>query len=193
MGSTRYVAAVSLLLLAGTASAQQPSPPPSPQRPAPTPEPADESIDRMKKLAFLSGHWKGEAWILMGKEKSWAVQREWVAPKAGGKVLLIEGLGKEKLADGGEGKVVHEALAVVSWDAEKKAYRFEPYVAGRPNVSGALEVLGENRIAWGYTTERGRVRFTISLTPEGAWHEVGEATRDGQSWVKFFEMTLQKQ
>lgn len=37
----------------------------------------------------------------------------------------------------------------------------------------------------------GRVRYTITRTPDGAWREIGEASRDGgESWHQFFEMEL---
>jgi hypothetical protein len=35
-------------------------------------------------------------------------------------------------------------------------------------------------------------RFTITLTPAGEWWEIGEFSRDGTTWTKFFEMTLKK-
>ena len=38
----------------------------------------------------------------------------------------------------------------------------------------------------------GRVRFTIALTPAGEWSEIGEYSRDGTAWAKFFAMTLKK-
>ena len=42
------------------------------------------------------------------------------------------------------------------------------------------------------TTPQGKVRYTITRTAEGAWFEIGEYSRDGQQWAKFFEMTLTK-
>ena len=46
---------------------------------------------------------------------------------------------------------------------------------------------------WGFAVpQAGRVRFTITLTQAGEWWEIGEFSRDGATWAKFFEMTLKK-
>lgn len=152
------------------------------------------AADEMQKLAFLQGEWKGEAWIQMGPgEPEYVIQTERVTPKAGGKVLLIEGLGKRKLANGAAGDVVHDALAVISWNEEKKSYRFDTYVADKPGVDTMLEVTAPNTAVWGFTTPQGhKIRYTINLNKKGEWREVGEFSRDGATWTKFFDMTLQK-
>ncbi len=38
----------------------------------------------------------------------------------------------------------------------------------------------------------GKTRFTITHTDKDEWSESGEATGDGKSWHKFFEMTLHR-
>jgi hypothetical protein len=153
------------------------------------------AADEMKKLDFMTGEWKGEAWIRMGPgEPQYVLQTERVQPKAGGRVLMIEGLGKRKLENGEAGDVVHEAFAVIVWDEEKKAYRFDAYTARDGHVPATLELTGENKGTWGFTTPQGgKVRYTINLTEKGEWHEVGEFSRDGNQWMKFMEMTLTKQ
>ena len=155
---------------------------------------AKPPYQEMRKLDFLVGEWSGEAWIQMGPEgkRETVIQTEKVQPRLGGKLLLIEGLGRERLEGGVAGKVVHDALAIVSWDPEKDHYRFIGYVADRPGVDTILEV-GDNTAVWGLTTPQGgRVRYTIRLTEKGEWNEIGEFSRDGQAWKKFFEMTLRK-
>jgi hypothetical protein len=155
---------------------------------------AASAADEMQKLAFLQGEWKGEAWIQMGPGKpEYVIQTERVTPKAGGKALLIEGLGKRKLPDGTAGEIVHDALAVISWNEEKKTYRFDAYVANKPRVDATLDVTAPNTAVWGFSTPQGgKIRYTINLTEKGEWREIGEFTRDGATWMKFFEMTLQK-
>ena len=153
------------------------------------------AADEMRKLDFLVGEWQGEGWIRMGPgEPEHMIQTETVRSKAGGKALLIEGLGREKLADGTAGKVVHDALAVVSWDDAAKAYRFQTWLADdRPSVPMTFDVPSPNNIVWGFDTPEGaKIRYTISLTEKGEWHEIGEFSRDGKTFMKFFEMTLQK-
>ncbi len=148
------------------------------------------AADEMRRLDFLAGEWKGEAWAQMGPEKKEHIlQHERVQPKLGGQVLLVEGLGKSP-----EGKVVHDALAVISWNEEKKTYRFATWVAGRPEGETTLDLIGPNTAVWAMETPRGRMRYTIRLIEKGEWNEIGEFSRDdGATWLKFFEMTLTKQ
>ena len=149
--------------------------------------------DEMKGLDFLIGEWKGEATMQMGPGKrETVVQTEKVTPKAGGKVLLIEGLGKRKLADGTIGDVVHDAIALISWDKTKKTYRFNAHVAQQESVDTTIDLTGEHTAVWGFDTPQGKVRYTIRLNEKGQWNEVGEFSRDGQKWMPFFEMTLTK-
>ena len=152
------------------------------------------AADEMKKLDFLIGEWKGEAWMQMGPgQRERVLQTERVQPKLGGQVLLVEGLGKRRLEDGTAGEIVHDAMAVISWSEEKKTYRFATWVAGRPDGETTLDLTGPNTAVWAMDTPRGRMKYTIRLTEKGEWNEVGEFSRDdGATWMKFFEMTLQK-
>ena len=149
--------------------------------------------EEMGKLDFLIGEWKGEAWIQMGPNKREnVIQTEKVTPTAGGKVLLVEGLGRRKMEDGTAGDVVHDAIAMISWDKAKSTYRFIGHVAQQESVDSSLDMTAPNTLVWGMDTPQGKVRFTIRLTEKGQWNEVGEFSRDGTNWMKFFEMTLTK-
>jgi hypothetical protein len=149
--------------------------------------------DEMKKLDFLIGEWNGEAWIQMGPGKrETVIQTEKVKSKAGGKVLLVEGLGSKKLENGMPGEIVHDAIALISWDKAKNTYRFDAHVAQQDSVDTTLDLTGPNTLVWGFDTPQGKVRYTIRLTEKGQWNEVGEFSRDSTSWMKFFEMTLTK-
>jgi hypothetical protein len=150
--------------------------------------------DEMRKLDFLAGEWKGEAWIQMGPGKpSYIVQTERVQSKLGGQVLLVEGLGRNRLADGAAGEIVHDALAVISWNAEKKTYRFATWVAGKGELETTLDLTSPTTAVWAMDVPKGRMRYTIRLTEKGEWNEIGEFTRDGgATWSKFFDMTLTK-
>jgi len=155
--------------------------------------PALFAADEMRKLDFLLGDWKGEASIQMGPGKPQpALQTERVQSKLGGKALLVEGLGKRKLEDGTAGEVVHEALALLSWDEATKKYRFDAWTERAGYVEAWLEV-ADNKAVWGFDTPQGgKIRYTIALNEKGQWHEAGEFSRDGTSWLPFFEMTLTK-
>jgi len=152
------------------------------------------AADEMRKLDFLTGEWRGEAWMQMGPDKKgYAVQRELVQSKLGGEVLLVEGQGRLKLADGTGGQIVHDAMAVVSWDDAKKTYRFATWVAGRGESETTLDLVAPNTAVWAIDSPRGRTRFTITVTEKGQWKEVGEHSSDnGATWRKFFEMNLTK-
>jgi hypothetical protein len=151
------------------------------------------AADEMKKLDFLVGEWRGEGWHQRGPApRDFVVQHEKITPRAGGNVLLVEGTGRRKLDNGSAGEIVHEALGMMWWDAEKKQYRFVAHTAAAGSVEPAIEV-GDNRVVWGFPTPQGRVRYTIRLTEKAEWNEIGEFSRDGETWMKFFEMTLKKQ
>ena len=144
--------------------------------------------DEMKNLDWLAGEWTGTATVRMGPgEPQTVTQVEKVTPRAGGKVLFIEGLGRDK-----DGKVVHDAIALISWDEEKKTYRFIGHVAQQASVDTTLDMTAPNTFVWGNTTPQGRVRFTIRQTEKGDWNEVGEFSPDGTKWFKFMEMNLTK-
>jgi hypothetical protein len=154
--------------------------------------PALAANEEMRKLDWLVGEWKGEAVVQMGPRTEYALQHERVQSKLDGRVLLVEGVGRHKLEDGTAGEVVHSALAVLSWNAEKKHYRFSTYLADKPGGEAVLEVTGPTSAVWGFDTPRGKVRYTISLTDKGEWLEIGERSSDGVKWNKFIEMRLQK-
>jgi hypothetical protein len=109
-----------------------------------------------------------------------------VESRLDGRVLIIEG---RHLAGVGE-EVAHHALAVVSYDPEAAVYRFRSHLAtGRSgDFTGRFD---GGAFVWGFTNERGQVRYTIRFDAE-RWHEVGEFSADGATWSQFFEMELKR-
>lgn len=157
------------------------------QSPQPDPAPV---LEAMNAVAFLEGRWAGEGWIQMGPgPKEEFSQTEVVERKLDGGLLLIEGIGRSKAADA---KTVHHAFAVVSFDPGSKKYRFSSHIVGRPPLDVNPEV-GPNTLTWRYEPQPGvHIRYRITVA-EATWREVGEFSRDGQSWRQFFEMTLRRQ
>jgi hypothetical protein len=151
------------------------------------------AADEMRKLEFLVGDWKGEAQVLSGPGKGeHAVQAETVRWKLGGKALLVEGIGRKKLEGGATGEIVHDAMGVVWYDEAAKQLRFDAWTAARGHVDAWFQA-GENSAQWGFDLpEGGKIRFTISLTDKGEWHEVGEYSPDGNRWFKTIDMRLTK-
>ncbi len=148
----------------------------------------------MKKLDFLTGDWKGEGWIEMGPNgRSAFKQTETVQSKLNGTVVIIEGLGKGKLAATGQEGIVHHALAVISYDSRVKKYMLRAFRADGNFVDADITV-ETNQLVWGFREPQRNVeiKYTIKLDDSGQWFEIGEFSMDGKTWRKFFEMTLQR-
>ena len=92
---------------------------------------------------------------------------------------------------GGEERVIFEALATISYDAETKQYQMRAF-----GPEGALDPkleAGEKSLVWSFTTRTEKRRYTAKLDEQGKWFEIGErSTDDGKTWAKFVEMTLEK-
>ncbi len=144
----------------------------------------------MKKLDWLVGRWQGTGWIQMGPQgRKEFTQTETIQSKLDGLVLVIEGQGKAK-----EGSAtVHAAVAVVSYAEPGKTFRWRAFT-GEGQQTDTEAKVGTDTLEWGLEIpQHGRMRYTIKRNEKGEWFEVGEMTQDGQTWRKFFEMTLQHQ
>ena len=143
----------------------------------------------MRQLDWLVGEWHGNGNMMIGPGRQHdASVVEHAEVHAGGHALTLDGLGKA--LQGRDSIVVHSAFAVIWHDAEAARFRIKAFRATGHTVDADITV-GDGSIVWGFDDPRaGRVRFTVTRTPEGRWHEVGEASRDGTTWMKFFEMSL---
>ena len=146
----------------------------------------------MRKLDFLLGAWEGEGWMDFGPGQRRAVKvKESVQGKVEGSVLTLEGLGKAKPPGKDEETVVHNAFGLIWYHGEAQRFRMLSWRAG-----GAMDAdvgVGEKSLVWGFRDQRaGQIRFTIKLDEAGWWFEIGEISRDGTSWNKFFEMRLKR-
>ena len=136
----------------------------------------------MSKLSFLNANWEGKGWMyVQGGKKEFFDQTEKIQFKLDGTVLLIEGLGSA----GGE--VIHNALAIVSYNKELKEYNFKSYLSSGREGTFKAEIK-ESAFYW---YPNSNMRYIISLNEKGQWFETGEMNREGK-WVQFFEMTLNK-
>ncbi|MGH7563328.1 MAG: hypothetical protein ACREK5_02765 [Gemmatimonadota bacterium] len=151
----------------------------------------------MEPLAWLVGDWEGEGWIQRGPgPRMEFTQTEHVESAFGGRILLVEGLGRAKPSGGAEtgpaaGSVVHEAYGVLSWDLEEGDYSFDTYLADEAGVD-AEATLEDGILTWGFEAGGGQIRFRIQQTEQGEWHETGGFSPDGTTWHPFFEMTLHR-
>ena len=142
----------------------------------------------MVQLMPWAGEWSGEGWFApQGRERFPFTVHERIEPKLGGQALLVQGLGKDAA-----GAVVHDALAIISYDPATHGYlmRFQT-AAGMAGDAPLAAVDGGWR--WGFEAPGGvQVRFTLSVEGD-SWHERGEASPDGGArWFPIHEMKLRR-
>ncbi len=141
-----------------------------------------DAQDAMKSLAFLEGNWEGKGWMMTQDQKRYEFdQTEEVKFQLSGTHLMIIGKG---LSDG---KVIHNALAIISPKAEQGKFDFSSFLQSGQKGSFRAE-LSDGKLYW-YPSER--VRYVIRINDSGQWHEIGEYDM-GERWFQFFEMTLDK-
>ncbi len=149
----------------------------------------DKQHEAMRKLDFLLGKWRGRGWIMFGPNKRETFEiNESVEMKLDNLVVVIEGVGTS------DGKIIHNALGLLSYDADKQQYVWEAFTKTGNRIETAPEI-SANKFVWGFSNAQmgGEVRYTISLNEKGNWLEIGEFSRDGgKTWFKNFEMQLQK-
>jgi hypothetical protein len=147
------------------------------------------SVEAMKAVAFMQGHWVGEGWAQQGQgPRHEFTMDEVIEPKLQGTLLLVEGVGYSKAA---EPALIHNALGVVSFDPATKKYRFTAYSIGRAPLDVEPEI-GANTFRWAFEPQPGvRVRYTSTVDGD-TWNDAGEYSIDGQTWDRFFGMTLKR-
>lgn len=152
---------------------------------------AQEGAHPMARLGHMVGRWEGDWTRTVGPGQTQTGRIvETVQAKQDGRVLVVEGLGRE-----GEGgptdRVIHDALGFITWDAAAGRYAMRAFRDGVP-VDAVVEVTGD-AVVWGFDDPRaGRIRFTARITAD-RWHELGELSRDGgATWMPFMETTLRR-
>ena len=150
---------------------------------------ADAALAAMKKLDFLHGDWQGESWVETRGTRRELMGMENVDWKLGRKLLLIEGVHRDKMS----GKIDHNAVTIITWDSSLKQYRVRAYQADGSTVDAEGKLV-DGRFEWGFRAPQGRirVRYVIALDAMGRWKETGEVSPDGATWNKFYEMTLER-
>ncbi len=149
-----------------------------------------EKAEAMAKLEFLVGEWRGSSWMQMGPQRSDATGVETVQKKAGGLALLIEGRFTSRFPDGSE-RVVHDALAVLSYDSESGTYRMVSHLANGRTGEFTARLIGDQTLQWVIPeTPVGEIRYTLTIEGD-TWNEAGRFTREGEP-VQFFGMSLER-
>lgn len=139
----------------------------------------------MKKVEKMVGQWKGAGWIQQGPKRETFTGTETVQRKLDGLALLVEG----KFSNDA-GKVIHETMAVISYEPKETKFDFRTYLAS--GLGGDYEIKpAETGWLWGFNVEGGTIRYNIRIEND-TWSEIGEFSKDGKTWMKFFEMNLKK-
>lgn len=139
------------------------------------------SKSKISELSFMVGNWEGSGWMMGQGGKSEFEQTEHIQFKLDSTAILIEGLGKV------DDKVVHNALAILTYNKEKENYSFRSFLPSGKNAEFQAELI-DNKFYW-YPNEN--VRYIIWLNDKEQWYEKGEFKR-GDDWTQFFEMTLDR-
>jgi hypothetical protein len=146
----------------------------------------------LANAAFLLGKWQGGGWIeFVPGRRSEFRQFETISAKLGGGAIVMEGLGTRKGADGAD-IVTHEAIGILTWDPNQKIALMRAYRTGGQFVDADVR-LEPNKLTWQFELQGfGKTRYTIVLDDKGQWFEIGEMSKDGAEWRKFFETTLSR-
>lgn len=153
---------------------------------APPLQPTPEHAAAMKKLDFLIGEWRGEAWTLTGKEKHTSAGTEIVQSKLNGTVVTVDGAFKNAA-----GQTVHNAFGVLSFNPRSDLYRFHAYVGSGQMVEAKVS-MRDSGFDWSFDAGPAvQIRYQLRLDEKGDWVEKGEMTREGVT-VQFFEMRMRK-
>jgi hypothetical protein len=161
--------------------------------PAQVPTAPEKHVSAMASLSFLLGRWEGGGAIEPAPGQRYAfTSLEEVRMHVDGLVMSIEGIHFASVPGDQRGPKVHHAFATIRFDAARGDYAMTA-----TRLDGAtIEARGrvqDGTFVWGFQDPRaGHLRYTIRLSPDQRWSEIGERSSDGVAWTKYFEMTLGK-
>jgi hypothetical protein len=156
------------------------------------PRTPDMEVQRaaMKKLGFLAGKWVGEAHLLRGPgEPLVLVQTEEAQFKLNGLILEIEGIGRTKP----DNKPVLQALGIISFDDETRAYHMRAFNDGRFLETDVKLHEDGKGLTWGFALGPIRTSSVLRINEKGEWTELAEITIDSQPARKLVELTVKRQ
>jgi len=146
--------------------------------------------EELQKFNWMVGDWNGEAWYLARDQKKIRlIQKEHIITRLDGTIITMEGTGYDIPSGTEEAKVVFQAFGILTYDLPNSKFVLRAYQGGN-FIDSDLSPNPDGSFSWVINTSYGKTRYTLKLTAEGKWNEVGEYSRDGTEWVKNFEMTL---
>ncbi len=139
----------------------------------------------LNRLSFLDGVWRGSAWTMTAKGRHQLVQTERIGSFLNGSVKVIEGRGYEP-----NGAVSFNALGVISYNPDTRAYAIQSWAMGR---SGSFPLkVTENGYVWETPAGPGAIiRYTATIDGK-RFKEVGERIASGGAPMKILEMNLER-
>ncbi len=147
--------------------------------------------EEMKKLGYMVGDWSGEA-VYRGKTITQTEHIEW---KLEGVVLAIDGTGIVKNATTSLDEIAFRAFGLINFDPMDQQFKFKSYVKEGHATNAYFKVSAENRFEWGFgiPNSNAKSKYNITLDPvKITWHETGEYSADGNTWMQFIELNLTK-
>ena len=147
--------------------------------------------EKMRKLSFIAGQWKGEALISQRSAPPIKVnQEEKIEWQLDSLVLCLEGTGR-KQSD--PDKISFHAFAVINYNVTTQSYNMRSFLMDGKQTDAFFNEVGENKFDWGFDVPGGKVVYHITLDPANRkWTEKGEFSRDGKQWFTTVEMNLTK-
>ena len=150
-------------------------------------------IEQVQKFHWMVGDWQGEAWYLdRDQQKTQLIQKEHIQIRLDGTIITMEGTGYSKPSGTEEAEIVFQAFGIFTYDMSNSKYVLRAYQGGN-FIDSELFFNPDGSFSWGIEMPYGKTRYTLRLTSESKWNEIGEFSRDGTTWIKNFEMTLSKQ
>lgn len=138
-------------------------------------------------FGFLSGIWRGTAWVIRGGKRHDFQQVERVAPYLDGAILLVDGRGMDPA---NPEQTLFEAFAVISANPETGGFDMRSYSGGRVGTFPAT-LAGPNTLSWEYRGPDGITRYTHRIEGD-RWIGIGEVSKDGKTWTQTLGMDLER-
>ena len=153
--------------------------------------PAETAQQKMKKLEFMIGKWKGEATVSQrGGAPIKVNQEEKIESQLDGLLITFEGTGRNQ---DDPTKVTFHAYAVINYNITTNAYNMRSFLMDGKQTDAYFNEVGENKFDWGFDVPGGKIVYHITLDPiKKTWNEKGEFSPDGTQRYPFFEMNLTK-
>jgi hypothetical protein len=143
----------------------------------------------MKRLGFLVGEWSGEASVLRGPGQLTELsQTESAQFKLDGLALLIEGVGRSK----SDGKLVLQALGLISFDDEAATYTMRAFNDGRWLETEIKLADSGNSMSWGFTLGQFKTTTILRINENGEWTELGELVVSDRPPQKMMDLRVRR-